>query len=158
MTDAGNPRGPMPRILVLHGPNLGALGTREPDVYGRVSLETINRGLEGLAKELGCELECRQTNHEGVLIDALHNARATASGVVLNPGGLTHTSVALRDAVAAAGLPVVEVHVTNPAAREPFRHVSMISGAALGVVQGFGADSYGLALRALVGVLQRARA
>jgi 3-dehydroquinate dehydratase II len=158
MTDAGNPRGPMPRILVLHGPNLGALGTREPDVYGRVSLETIDRGLAGLAKELGCELECRQTNHEGVLIDALHNARATASGVVLNPGGLTHTSVALRDAVAAAGLPVVEVHVTNPAAREPFRHVSMISGAALGVVQGFGADSYGLALRALVGVLQRARA
>ena len=157
MTDAGNPRGPMPRILVLHGPNLGALGTREPDVYGRVSLETINRGLEGLAKELGCELECRQTNHEGVLIDALHNARATASGVVLNPGGLTHTSVALRDAVAAAGLPVVEVHVTNPAAREPFRHASMISGAALGVVQGFGADSYGLALRALVGVLNRAQ-
>ena len=158
MTDAGNPRGPMPRILVLHGPNLGALGTREPDVYGRVSLETINRGLKGLAKELGCELECRQTNHEGVLIDALHNARATASGVVLNPGGLTHTSVALRDAVAAAGLPVVEVHISNPAAREPFRHASMISGAALGVVQGFGADSYGLALRALVGVLQRARA
>jgi 3-dehydroquinate dehydratase II len=156
MTDAGNPRGPMPRILVLHGPNLGALGTREPDVYGRVSLETINRGLEGLAKELGCELECRQTNHEGVLIDALHNARATASGVIMNPGGLTHTSVALRDAVAAAGLPVVEVHISNPAAREPFRHVSMISGAALGVVQGFGADSYGLALRGLAGVLKRA--
>jgi 3-dehydroquinate dehydratase II len=155
MTDAGHPRGPMPRILVLHGPNLGALGTREPDVYGRVSLETINRGLEGLAKELGCELECRQTNHEGVLIDALHNARATASGVVLNPGGFTHTSVALRDAVKAAGLPVVEVHVSNPAARESFRHVSMISGAALGVVQGFGPDSYGLALRALVGVLKR---
>ena len=155
MTDAGNPRGPMPRILVLHGPNLGALGTREPDVYGRVSLETINRGLEGLANELGCEVECRQTNHEGVLIDALHNARATASGVVLNPGGFTHTSVALRDAVKAAGLPVVEVHVSNPAARESFRHASMISGAALGVVQGFGPDSYGLALRALVGVLKR---
>lgn len=156
MTDAGNPRGPMPRILVLHGPNLGALGTREPDVYGRVSLETIDRGLADLAKELGCELECRQTNHEGVLIDALHNARATASGVIMNPGGLTHTSVALRDAVAAAGLPVVEVHISNPAAREPFRHASMISGAALGVVQGFGADSYGLALRALAGVLKRA--
>jgi 3-dehydroquinate dehydratase II len=158
MTDAGHKRGSMPRILVLHGPNLGALGTREPDVYGRVSLETIDRGLQGLAGELGCEVECRQTNHEGVLIDALHNARAVANGVLLNPGGLTHTSVALRDAVAAAGLPVVEVHVTNPAAREPFRHASMISGAALGVVQGFGADSYGLALRALVGVLQRARA
>jgi 3-dehydroquinate dehydratase-2 len=145
----------MPRILVLHGPNLGALGHREPDVYGRVSLETIDRGLEGLARELGCELECRQTNHEGVLIDALHNARAVANGVVLNPGGLTHTSVALRDAVAAAGLPVVEVHVSNPAAREPFRRESLISGAAAGVVQGFGAESYSLALRALVGVLER---
>ena len=146
----------MPRILVLHGPNLGALGHREPEVYGRVSLETIDRGLQGLAAELGCELECRQTNHEGVLIDALHNAREVANGVVLNPGGLTHTSVALRDAVAAAGLPVVEVHVSNPAAREPFRQASLVSGVVLGVVQGFGADSYGLALRALVGVLARA--
>jgi len=155
MTHAGNPRGSMPRILVLHGPNLGALGTREPDVYGRVALDTVDRGLRSLAAELGCEVECRQTNHEGVLIDALHNASAEAQGVVLNPGGLTHTSVALRDAVAAAGLPVVEVHVSNPAAREPFRHVSLVSGAALGVVQGFGAESYGLALRALVGVLAR---
>src|SRR5262245_25903315 len=146
----------MPRILVLHGPNRGALGYREPEVYGRVSLETIDRGLAGLAAELGCEVECRQTNHEGVLIDALHNARAVAHGVVLNPGGLTHTSVALRDAVAASGLPVVEVHVSNPAAREPFRHVSLTSAAALGVVQGFGPDSYGLALRALAGVLTRA--
>jgi 3-dehydroquinate dehydratase-2 len=140
----------------MHGPNLGALGHREPEVYGRVSLETIDRGLHGLALELGCELECRQTNHEGVLIDALHNARSVANGVLLNPGGLTHTSVALRDAVAAAGLPVVEVHVSNPAAREPFRQISVISGAALGVVQGFGADSYGLALRAMMGVLARA--
>ena len=156
MTDAGHKRGSMPRILVLHGPNLGALGTREPDVYGRVSLETIDRGLQGLALELGCEVECRQTNHEGVLIDALHNARAVANGVLLNPGGLTHTSVALRDAVAAAGLPVVEVHVSNPAARESFRHASLVSGAAVGVVQGFGPESYGLALRALVGVLNRA--
>ncbi|HEY2956392.1 MAG TPA: type II 3-dehydroquinate dehydratase [Candidatus Eisenbacteria bacterium] len=145
----------MSRILVLHGPNLGALGTREPDVYGRVTLDTIDRGLRSLAAELGCEVECRQTNHEGVLIDALHTARAAAEGVLLNPGGLTHTSVALRDAVASAGLPVVEVHVSNPASREPFRHHSLISGAALGVVQGFGAESYGLALRALVGVLAR---
>jgi 3-dehydroquinate dehydratase-2 len=146
----------MPRILVLHGPNLGALGAREPEVYGRVSLEAVDRGLMTLAAELGCEVECRQSNHEGVLIDALHNARSTAQGVLLNPGGLTHTSVALRDAVAAAGLPVVEVHLSNPAAREPFRHRSMISGAVLGVVQGFGADSYGLALRAMAGVLSRA--
>ncbi len=156
MTDAGNPRGSMPRILVLHGPNLGALGYREPEVYGRVALETIDRGLQGLGAELGFEVECRQTNHEGVLIDALHNARAVSQGVLLNPGGLTHTSVALRDAVAAAGLPVVEVHVSNPAAREPFRQASIVSGAALGVVQGFGAESYGLALRALAGVLTRA--
>ena len=156
MTHAGNPRGSMPRILVLHGPNLGALGYREPDVYGRITLDAIDRGLQSLAAELGCEVECRQTNHEGVLIDALHQARVEAQGVVLNPGGLTHTSVALRDAVAAAGLPVVEVHVSNPAAREPFRHVSLVSGAALGVVQGFGAESYGLALRALAGVLARA--
>ena len=156
MTGAGNPRGSMPRILVLHGPNLGALGYREPEVYGRVTLETIDRGLSDLAAELGCEVECRRSNHEGVLIDALHNARAVAQGVVLNPGGLTHTSVALRDAVAAAGLPVVEVHVSNPAAREAFRHTSLISGAATGVIQGFGPESYGLALRALVGVLHRA--
>ena len=156
MTDAGSLSGSKPRILVLHGPNLAALGYREPDVYGRVSLEAIDRGLQGLAAELGCEVECRQTNHEGVLIDALHNARATAHGVVLNPGGLTHTSVALRDAVAAAGLPVVEVHVTNPAAREPFRHHSYTSAAALGVIQGFGADSYGLELMGLAGVLSRA--
>jgi len=155
MSLAGNPRGAMPRILVLHGPNLDALGTREPEVYGRTTLDQIDRGLSSLAAELGCELECRQTNHEGVLIDALHNARDSAQGVLLNPGGLTHTSVALRDAVAAAGLPVVEVHVSNPAAREPFRHVSTVSGVALGVVQGFGADSYGLGLRALVGYLRR---
>jgi len=143
----------MPRILVLHGPNLNALGTREPEIYGRITLESIDRGLRSLAAELGCEVECRQTNHEGVLIDALHDARARADGVLLNPGGLTHTSVALRDAVAAAGLPVVEVHVSNPQARESFRHASAVSGVALGVIQGFGADSYRLALRALVGYL-----
>jgi 3-dehydroquinate dehydratase-2 len=146
----------MPRILVLHGPNLSALGTREPEVYGQTTLESIDGSLRSLAAELGCEVECRQTNHEGVLIDALHDARARADGVLLNPGGLTHTSVALRDAVAAAGLPVVEVHVSNPQARETFRHASAISGVALGVIQGFGADSYRLAMRGLMGYLTRA--
>ena len=145
----------MKRILVLHGPNLNALGTREPAVYGRAALDDIHRLLEALARELGCEVECRQTNHEGVLIDALYTARGHADGILLNPAGLTHTSVALRDAVAAAGLPVVEVHLSNPHAREPFRHASPISGAVVGVVSGFGGASYELALRGLVGVLTR---
>lgn len=140
----------MHRILVLHGPNLNALGTREPRTYGHDSLDDINRRLESLGGELGVTIECQQSNHEGVLIDALHKVRGRSHGVLLNPGGLTHTSVALRDAVLAAGIPVVEVHLSNPNAREPFRHTSLISGAALGVVQGFGADSYLLGLRALV--------
>jgi 3-dehydroquinate dehydratase-2 len=139
----------MPRILVLHGPNLDALGTREPETYGRDTLEDIERDLHTLAGELHCEVECRQTQHEGILIESLYGARGRCDGVILNPGGLTHTSVALRDAILASGLPVVEVHVTNPHRREPFRHVSLASGACLAVVQGFGAASYALALRGL---------
>jgi 3-dehydroquinate dehydratase-2 len=146
------------RILVLHGPNLNALGTREPAVYGRATLDDIHGLLEALGPQLGCEVECRQTNHEGVLIDALHSAKGSADGVLLNPGGLTHSSVALRDAVLASGIPVVEVHLSNPCARETFRHTSLISGAAVGVVQGFGPAGYELALRGLVGVLSRDQA
>jgi 3-dehydroquinate dehydratase-2 len=145
----------MHRILVLHGPNLSLLGTREPGTYGTTTLEEVDRRLAEHARRLGCEVECRQSNHEGVLLDALHAARGHFHGVLLNPGGLTHTSVALRDAVLACGLPVIEVHVTNPHAREPFRHVSLVSGAALGVIQGFGPDSYTLALQALAGRLGR---
>ena len=147
----------MHRILVLHGPNLNALGTREPQTYGRDSLDDINRNLVSLGSELGVEIECQQSNHEGLLIDALLRARGHANGVLLNPGGLTHGSVALRDAVLAAGIPVVEVHLSNPDAREPFRHASMISGAALGVVQGFGMNSYLLGLRALAAHLAHAK-
>jgi len=147
----------MPRILVLHGPNLDALGTREPERYGRDTLEDVDRRLAALASELGCELETLQSAHEGVLIEALYRARGRADGVLLNPGGLTHTSVALRDAVLGAGLPVVEVHVTNPHARETFRSISTVSGAAVAVVQGFGADSYLLALRGLAGRLGHGR-
>ena len=148
----------MHRILVLHGPNLNALGTREPDVYGRVTLAEIDRGLEALAAELECEVECLQSNHEGVLIDALYGARGRAHGILLNPGGLTHGSVVLRDAITAVGLPVVEVHVTNPHRREPFRRCSTISAAALGVIEGFGAESYRLGLRALAAHLGGAHA
>jgi 3-dehydroquinate dehydratase-2 len=145
----------MHRILVLHGPNLNALGVREPGVYGRVTLAEIDQQLLGLAGEIGCEIESLQSNHEGVLIDRLHAARGRSDGVLLNPAGLTHTSVALRDAVLAAGVPVVEVHLTNPHTREAFRERSFVSGAALGVVEGFGVDSYLLGLRALVSHLGR---
>jgi 3-dehydroquinate dehydratase-2 len=139
----------VPRILVVHGPNLDALGTREPEVYGRMTLAEIDRQLVALGTELGCEVECMQSNHEGVLIDALHSARGRCHGVLLNPGGLTHTSVALRDAAAAASLPIVEVHLSNPHAREPFRQRSLLSGVVLGVIQGFGPESYRLALTGL---------
>lgn len=145
----------MRRILVLHGPNLQALGGREPEVYGREALAEIDRRLHRLAPELGCEIETLQTNHEGVLLDALYGAVGRADGVLLNPGGLTHTSVALHDALRATRLPVIEVHLSNPHARERFRHDSLVSPAALGVVQGFGAESYELALRGLAAHLAR---
>ncbi len=144
----------MPRILILHGPNLQALGTREPEVYGRVTLDEVETRLRSLASELGCEVEFLQSAHEGVLIDALYQARGRCDGVVFNPGGFTHTSVALRDAIAGAGLPTVEVHLSNPHAREAFRHTSLVAGAAAATVAGFGADSYLLALRGLLARLE----
>lgn len=145
----------MTRVLILNGPNLHALGTREPEVYGRITLQEVEERLRALGSTLGTEVECLQSDHEGVLIDALYQARGRVHGVVLNPGGLTHTSVALRDAVRGAGLPTVEVHVSNPHSRESFRQQSYVSGVALGTVQGFGLDSYLLGLRALVGHLGR---
>jgi 3-dehydroquinate dehydratase-2 len=145
----------MRRILILNGPNLHALGTREPEVYGRATLADVEKQLRSLAGELGCEVEFLQSDHEGVLIDALYQARGRVHGVVLNPGGLTHTSVALRDAVKGAALPTVEVHVSNPHTRESFRQTSLVSGAALGTVQGFGVEGYALALRGLVAHLAR---
>jgi len=142
------------RILILHGPNLNLLGVREPEVYGSMMLEDINGKLMDLGKALGAELRCLQSNHEGALIDALHEARAWANGVVINPGGYTHTSVALRDAISAIGIPVVEVHLSNVYAREAFRQVSMISGVCKGRIVGFGWRSYALGLEALVGVIR----
>lgn len=139
----------MPRILVLHGPNLNALGAREPERYGDLTLEQLNRRLGELAEELGVELETLQSNAEGVLVDALHGAVGRFDGVILNPAGLTHTSVAIRDAILAIPIPVIEVHLTQPQSREPFRRVSTVTDVAAGTVQGFGASSYLLALRGL---------
>ena len=141
------------KILILHGPNLNLLGTREPEVYGSMTLNDINNKLVELGRELGAEIKCLQSNHEGALIDALHDARIWADGVVFNPGAYTHTSIALRDAISAIQIPVVEVHLSNVYAREEFRHVSMISAVCRGKVTGFGWRSYVLGLRALVDVL-----
>jgi 3-dehydroquinate dehydratase-2 len=138
-----------PLIFVLNGPTLNLLGVREPDVYGRDTLDDIAATLTARADELGVTLDIRQSNHEGHHIDWLNEAReAGAKAVLLNPGGYTHTSVALRDAVAAIGVPVIEVHLSNPQARESFRRRSLISGVAKGTIAGFGALSYVLALDA----------
>lgn len=138
------------KILILHGPNLNLIGTREPEIYGTKTLEEINERLIDFGKNLGAEVTCQQSNHEGDLIDALHDARIWADGVVFNPGGFTHTSVALRDAVAAIAIPVVEVHMSNVYQREEFRHHSFLSAVCMGKVVGFGWHSYMLGLRALI--------
>ncbi|HSG44314.1 MAG TPA: type II 3-dehydroquinate dehydratase [Anaerolineales bacterium] len=141
------------KILILHGPNLNLLGTREPEVYGSMTLDDINNKLIELGKELDVEVKSIQSNHEGALVDALHDARTWANGVVFNPGAYTHTSIALRDAISAIGIPVIEVHLSNVYAREEFRHVSMISAVCKGKVTGFGWRSYMLGLRALAEML-----
>jgi 3-dehydroquinate dehydratase II len=144
------------KILVLHGPNLNLLGTREPDVYGSVTLEAINRDLELLAKGEGAQLTIHQSNAEGELVDWIQKAAGAFDALVINPGGLTHTSIALRDAIVAVAVPTIEVHVSNIYGREEFRRHSYIAGVAVGQISGFGANSYILGLRAAIMHVKRA--
>jgi 3-dehydroquinate dehydratase-2 len=139
-----------PRILVLNGPNLNLLGVREPEVYGHTTLDDIVAGLVARADEAGATVTHVQSNSEGTLVDALHAARTGADGVVFNPGAYTHTSVALRDAISAIDIPVIETHLSNVHAREDFRQTSLLSAVCLGVIGGFGPHSYTLALDALL--------
>ena len=142
------------RVLVLHGPNLNLLGTREPEVYGTRGLDRIEADLAALGRKLGIEIECFQSNHEGALVDRVQGASGSFDGILINPAAYTHTSVALRDALVAVGLPFVEVHLSNVHAREPFRRRSLLSDRAVGVVTGFGAESYLLGLRGLAAHLR----
>jgi 3-dehydroquinate dehydratase-2 len=140
----------MVSILLLNGPNLNLLGKREPEVYGRETLEDIVTRLEQVMEEWGGRLEHRQSNHEGELIDAIHQAKGVHHGILINPGAFTHYSYALRDALAAVALPTIEVHISNVHAREEFRHRSVIAPVVMGQVVGLGTDGYEWALRALV--------
>ena len=136
-------------VLVLHGPNLNLLGQREPGIYGQATLEDINRLLEEEGRSLRIEVSALQSNHEGVLVDTIHQARGCHQGILINAGAYTHTSAALRDAIAAVAIPTVEVHLSNIYRRESFRHHSFIAPVAVGQISGFGAESYRLGLRAL---------
>jgi 3-dehydroquinate dehydratase-2 len=156
---ASEPRAPKPpkrlNVLVLSGPNLQLLGTREPEIYGKTTLPEIHDMLRARGEELGCDVDCRQSNHEGSLCDFIAAARGAFDGILLNGAAYTHTSLALYDALRAAGVPCVEVHLSNPEAREAYRRTSMIAPACVGKVAGFGAQSYLLGLQGLVEFLRR---
>ncbi|MFZ5814833.1 MAG: type II 3-dehydroquinate dehydratase [Bacillota bacterium] len=144
----------MARVLVIHGPNLNLLGTREPQIYGSTTLAEIDAALAELGTQLGVAVEAFQSNHEGAIIDAIHGARGRVEGILINPGAYTHYSIAIRDALAGVGLPVVEVHLSNVYRREEFRHRSVIAPVVVGTIAGFGPDSYLLGLRALARQIQ----
>jgi 3-dehydroquinate dehydratase-2 len=141
------------KILILNGPNLNLLGKRQPEIYGRLTLEQINKQIRALAKELGVEVVIRQSNSEGELVGWVQSAPKEFKAIVINPAAYTHSSIALRDAITAAGIPAVEIHISNIYRREEFRKHSYIAGAAVGQIAGFGAQSYLLGLRAVVGQL-----
>jgi 3-dehydroquinate dehydratase-2 len=144
----------MAKILVLHGPNLNLLGKREPEIYGSNTLADINARLVTLADEKGNSLKIDQSNHEGVLIDAIHEAMGWADGILINPGAFTHYSYAIRDAIAACGLPCIEVHISNIANRESFRQKSVLASVCVGTISGLGWRSYILGLQALMDILE----
>ncbi|MEK6691860.1 MAG: type II 3-dehydroquinate dehydratase [Nitrospirota bacterium] len=138
----------MKKILVIHGPNLNMLGVREPEIYGDVTLKEINEKIKMLAGEIGVEVTIKQSNHEGEIIETIHGAIGNYGAILINPAGYTHTSVALRDAVASVGIPTIEIHITNIHKREDFRHRSLLAPVAVGQISGFGINSYLLGLRA----------
>ncbi len=140
------------KILVINGPNLNLLGKREPEIYGSFTLENINERIRALAAELGVEVSFFQSNHEGELVQKIHEAMGMVHAIVINPGAYTHTSIAIRDAISSTGIPTIETHISNIYRREEFRKHSYISGVAVGQIAGFGPDSYLLALRAAVGL------
>lgn len=148
----------MARVLIVHGPNLNLLGTREPEVYGSTTLAEINAMLEQLGSELGVEVEAFQSNHEGAIIDALQGAGGRCQAILINPGAYTHYSIAIRDAIASISVPVVECHMSNVHKREAFRHHSVIAPVVVGTIVGFGVESYKLGLRAAAGLASRQNA
>lgn len=143
------------KILVIHGPNLNLLGKREPEIYGSVTIDEINTLIGKEAQALGAEIEFSQSNSEGNIVDSIQRAMGNVDGIVINPGAYTHTSIAIRDAIASTGIPTVEVHISNIFKREDFRKLSYVSGVAVGVISGLGVDSYLLGLRAIVNHLKK---
>lgn len=145
----------MTKVLLVHGPNLNLLGQREPDVYGKVTIEEINRDVKKEAAKEGMTIEIMQSNHEGEIVDAIGKAKENFEGIIINPAAYTHTSIAIRDAISAAGIPAVEVHLSNIYSREEFRHTSLVAPVALGQISGFGKYSYILAVKAIAKTLKK---